>query len=345
MKLNQIRKLFLLTIFLASVFFNSYAQTKEETEEWIKNKIETNAYSDTTQSNEYSVSFENCKLIIRAIEVRHDDSPFRRQFSISEIPLKDMWIYIQDREPDNPYYDGPKIMFDIIAKDDNGNGAIRTKINDNEKYEKYNNCLIFLRKPLRDKEKMVKYFSHLIVLCGGDALVEDKKSFNNPQERCWFQKLPTQSPSSNKIAYVPKKESNKSPSSNTDDVIQMQKMGSGLYEIPVMINDVLKISFIFDSGASDVSISPDVAATLMRTGTVKESDFIGSQKYSFGDGSTAINKRFIIRKLSIGNHVVTNVTATISNSINAPMLLGQSVQQKFGKITIDNTNHTIAFGK
>lgn len=135
------------------------------------------------------------------------------------------------------------------------------------------------------------------------------------------------------------------PSTDSQNVIHMTKMASGLFEIPVTINDVLKISFIFDSGASDVSIAPDVALTLIRTGTVRETDFIGSQKYSFADGSTATSRRFIIRKLSIGNHVVTNVTASISNSVNAPMLLGQSVQERFGKITIDNNNHTLTFGK
>ncbi|HET7118773.1 MAG TPA: retropepsin-like aspartic protease [Hanamia sp.] len=134
-------------------------------------------------------------------------------------------------------------------------------------------------------------------------------------------------------------------SEDTQEVIHMQKMEGGIYEIPVVINDVLKISFIFDTGASDVSISPDVALTLIRTGTVKESDFIGSQTYFFADGSKATSRRFIIKKLTIGSHTATNVIASISKSINAPMLLGQSVQQQFGKIVIDNTNHVLIFTK
>jgi len=134
-------------------------------------------------------------------------------------------------------------------------------------------------------------------------------------------------------------------SGDSDEVIHMQKMEGGIYEIPVVINDVLKISFIFDTGASDLSISPDVALTLIRTGTVKESDFIGSQTYFFADGSKATSRRFIIKKLTIGNHTATNVIASISKSIDAPMLLGQSVQQQFGKIVIDNTNHVLKFTK
>ena len=132
------------------------------------------------------------------------------------------------------------------------------------------------------------------------------------------------------------------PPANSD-VIQMTKTEGNVYEIPVTINDVLKISFIFDSGASDVTVTPDVASTLIKTGTVNASDFIGTQKYVFADGSTATSKVFIIRKLTIGNHTVSNVRASISKSINAPMLLGQSVQQKFGNIVIDNNTHTIIF--
>ena len=81
--------------------------------------------------------------------------------------------------------------------------------------------------------------------------------------------------------------------------IKMMKSQSGVFEVPVELNKVLKISFIFDSGASDVSISPDVAATLIRTGTIEQTDFIGSQVYSFADGSTATSEVFILKEIKI----------------------------------------------
>lgn len=147
--------------------------------------------------------------------------------------------------------------------------------------------------------------------------------------------------------FAPKSNPPKSPtpstytSGNRKNVVTMIKSADGTYEIPVQINGVLKIKFVFDSGASDVSISPDVALTLMKTGTVTKSDFIGTQRYQFADGTTAESKVFIIKELQIGNKKVTNVRASISNSVEAPMLLGQSVLQKFGKFTIDNNVHTI----
>ena len=125
------------------------------------------------------------------------------------------------------------------------------------------------------------------------------------------------------------------------NIVKMTKSQSGVFEVPVELNKVLKISFIFDSGASDVSVSPDVALTLIRTGTVEQTDFIGSQVYSFADGSTATSEVFILKEIKIGSHIIKNVRASISNSINAPMLLGQSVLQRLGKFSIDNNNHTL----
>ena len=124
-------------------------------------------------------------------------------------------------------------------------------------------------------------------------------------------------------------------------IIKMTKSQSGVFEVPVELNKVLKISFIFDSGASDISISPDVALTLIRTGTITETDFIGSQVYSFADGSKATSEVFILKEIKIGDHIIKNVRASISNSNNAPMLLGQSVLQRLGRFTIDNNNHTL----
>lgn len=116
---------------------------------------------------------------------------------------------------------------------------------------------------------------------------------------------------------------------------------NGVYEIPVILNDVLKINFIIDSGASEVSVSPDVALTLIKTGTITNNDFLPSQTYRFADGSTAESNRFIIRTISIGNQVLKNTEASISNSIEAPMLIGQNVLEKFGSITIDYKNQLL----
>ncbi len=147
--------------------------------------------------------------------------------------------------------------------------------------------------------------------------------------------------------FASNKLNNNSNSINTgsnSNTIKLEK-SSGVYTIPVVLNSVLKLNFIYDSGASDVSISSDVALTLIKTGTLSQTDFIGTQKYQFADGSYATSKVFYIRELKIGNQSIQNVKASISNSIDAPMLLGQSVMQKFGRLIIDNNLGTLTIIK
>lgn len=116
---------------------------------------------------------------------------------------------------------------------------------------------------------------------------------------------------------------------------------NGVYSVPVELNGVLKIDFIFDSGASDVSISSDVALTLFKTGTIKKEDWLEGAYYIFADGSVAKSKRFKLSSLKLGTKIIRNVTCSISNSIEAPMLLGQSVLNRFGKYTFDNVNQKL----
>jgi hypothetical protein len=63
------------------------------------------------------------------------------------------------------------------------------------------------------------------------------------------------------------------------------RMEGGIYVVPVLINDAITLNFVVDSGAADVSIPADVVMTLMRTGTLKEADFLREKTYVLADGS------------------------------------------------------------
>src|SRR5260221_11735746 len=102
----------------------------------------------------------------------------------------------------------------------------------------------------------------------------------------------------------------------------------GVYRVPVVINDALKLNFIVDSGASDVSIPADVVRTLIRTGTIKKSDFIGTEMYSLADGSSVSSRTFMIRSLKVGDQIITDVRASIAD-VDAPLLLGQWFLRRF----------------
>lgn len=67
-------------------------------------------------------------------------------------------------------------------------------------------------------------------------------------------------------------------------VIDLQSDG-GTFLVPVAINGAIVLNFVIDSGTSDVSVPADVVSTLIRTGTIAASDFIGKQTYILADGS------------------------------------------------------------
>lgn len=114
------------------------------------------------------------------------------------------------------------------------------------------------------------------------------------------------------------------------------KYQNGVYLVPTKLNNVLTMDFVLDLGASDVSISPDIFLVLYRAGTIKDDDFIGQQSYQFADGTTAKSSVFNIKSIQIGDKEIKNVRASISNSLSAPLLLGQSAMKKFGSYRIDN---------
>ena len=124
-------------------------------------------------------------------------------------------------------------------------------------------------------------------------------------------------------------------------VISMQKI-NGVFEIPVEVNGV-NMNFIFDTGASDITISATEAIFLIKQGTLKEEDILGSQYYQIADGSITEGTIINLRTVKLGDKILYNVKASIVHSMEAPILLGQSALSQFGKVSIDYNLNQITF--
>ena len=116
----------------------------------------------------------------------------------------------------------------------------------------------------------------------------------------------------------------------------------GVFVIPVLVNSAIRLNFILDSGSADVSVPADVVLTLMRTGTISSSDFVGQQTYKLADGSTVPSVTFIIRSLKVGNREIENVTASVTG-VEGSLLLGQTFLSRFKSWSIDNQRETLVF--
>ena len=133
-----------------------------------------------------------------------------------------------------------------------------------------------------------------------------------------------------------------STQSFSQTTIYMQKQ-DGIYIVPCTING-LKLKFVFDTGASDVSISATEALFMAKNGYLDPRDISGTQRYTNADGEVSVGKKLIIRKLEFGGLTLRNVEASVVNNMVAPLLLGQSAISKLGKIQIDGNKLIILNG-
>jgi clan AA aspartic protease (TIGR02281 family) len=113
----------------------------------------------------------------------------------------------------------------------------------------------------------------------------------------------------------------------------MQKEG-GVYWIPCKVNG-LKMNFVFDTGASSVVMSLSEAAFMIKNGYLSAKDVMGSTKAQVADGRITENTKVMLREIEIGGLKLYNVEAIIVHNIDAPLLLGQSVISRLGKIQLD----------
>jgi clan AA aspartic protease (TIGR02281 family) len=116
-------------------------------------------------------------------------------------------------------------------------------------------------------------------------------------------------------------------------VIRMEKI-NGVYQIPCKINGI-EMKFILDTGASDVSISKTEANFLAKQGLITEDDIIGKQQYLLADGSIAEGTKIRIKEIQISDLFIRDISVTVIDNANAPLLFGQSAISKFGRFEID----------
>lgn len=124
--------------------------------------------------------------------------------------------------------------------------------------------------------------------------------------------------------------------------IRSSKKEGGTYVVPVLINETITLDFIVDSGAADVSIPADVVLTLIRTGTIQDVDFVGTQTYVLADGSKVLSATFRIRSLTVGGITVENVIGSMV-PVSGALLLGQSFLNRFNSWSFDNGKQSLVF--
>lgn len=125
-------------------------------------------------------------------------------------------------------------------------------------------------------------------------------------------------------------------STTLTEVALVKKYG-GTYEIPCTVNG-LPLKMIFDTGASDVTVSSVEANFMLKNGYLDENDIKGTSHYMTASGDIHEGTILKLKEVRLGDAVLKNIEASVVHNQKAPLLLGQSVLEKFGTITIDNVN-------
>ena len=114
----------------------------------------------------------------------------------------------------------------------------------------------------------------------------------------------------------------------------------GVTQVPCTING-LPLHFVFDTGASEVTLSSVEALFMFKNGYLKPTDVIGRRAYLTASGDVVEGTSVRLRSVTFGGMTLDNVRASITHSQDAPLLLGQSVLSRLGKVEIDNRANVI----
>ncbi len=115
---------------------------------------------------------------------------------------------------------------------------------------------------------------------------------------------------------------------------------NGVYKIPCLVNGA-KMNILFDSKASNATISSPIAKYLIENDYVSNSDLIGrlGENSSDADGLDHIILNLHDVEIS-GNHL-TNVPVVVLDSQTVPLILCLSTLQKLGNVRINGNTLTI----
>lgn len=117
---------------------------------------------------------------------------------------------------------------------------------------------------------------------------------------------------------------------------------NGVYYVPVEVNG-LNLRFVFDTGASAISISSAEVAVMVRQGLITNDDVLGKSQMMDANGNVNEGAIVNLKTVKIGELTLHNIKASVVDNIQAPLLFGQTALSKFGRVSIDYDKGYIEF--
>ena len=80
---------------------------------------------------------------------------------------------------------------------------------------------------------------------------------------------------------------------------------------------------------------------MFKNGYLSQRDIVGKERYRTADGNVSVGTVFVLNHINFGGLELTGVRASVVGSQKAPLLLGQTVLKRLGKIEIDNERRVL----
>lgn len=126
-----------------------------------------------------------------------------------------------------------------------------------------------------------------------------------------------------------------------DEIVIPFRNENGVKYVAVKVNGV-GLDMIFDTGCSGTLISVAEANYLYQKGKLTQDDILGTAQSQIADGSMVENMVVNLKEVIIDNQILCpNVTAVVSENINAPLLLGNEIIDRLATVKIDNENEAL----
>ena len=122
-------------------------------------------------------------------------------------------------------------------------------------------------------------------------------------------------------------------------VIPLERVG-GVDHVWVEINNH-RFRFIFDTGASNICISSLEAMAMWKSGALSDQDVHELVSMQDATGRISEATRIVLRTVKIGDRTLYDVDALVLEDPSAPLLLGRTALDRFGRISMDNDRGVI----
>lgn len=271
-----------------------------------------------TMEPDYAYTYLNRGVLYRLKGNMNDaENDFKQVIKLDSIPdeiecAQYAYYYLGDKEK------AISIINDMLKKNDIGNYYDAA-------------CLYSI---MGEKEKSISYLRKALEL-GYRRFVHIKRDrdLNNIRDEESYKTLIEEYESEHKQETATDEDDSTLYEEQTEE-IPFVKEGD-LCKVKCTING-LPLHFIFDTGASDVSLSSVEATFMVKNGYLSSSDVVGKQRYLTADGNVSEGTVINLKEVKFGTLHLDNIKASVVRNQAAPLLLGQSVLSKLGRIEIDN---------